>query len=67
MIIGYADTRKEEREISVYWLMAKAIYLAYSFTTNGWEKSWIVWLVAGVFYGAVAVIVRGVELNNKQK
>ena len=30
----------------VYWLLAVAIYLGYSFITNNWHISWIIWPVA---------------------
>lgn len=39
-----------------YWLLATAIFLGYSFITNDWGRSWIVWPVAGVLFGAVAAI-----------
>lgn len=41
---------------SIYWLVAVAGYLAYSFITNDWDKSWIVWPVAGVLYAVVATV-----------
>lgn len=41
---------------TVYWLVVVAGYLGYSFVTNDWRNSWIVWPVAGVLYVAVAVI-----------
>ena len=37
----------------VYWCTVTAIYLAWSFITMEWEKTWTIWPVAGVFYGAV--------------
>ncbi len=36
----------------IYWLIATAIYLAYSFVTQDWGSSWIVWPVAGILYPA---------------
>lgn len=37
---------------TAYWLIATAIYLGWSFWTNAWGITWIVWPVAGVmFYG----------------
>ena len=41
-----------------YWMIATAIYLGYSFYTNDWHRSWIVWLVAGVLFAALYGIVR---------
>lgn len=37
----------------IYWCSVTAIYLGWSFVTMEWEKTWIIWPVAGVFYGAV--------------
>lgn len=37
----------------IYWCSVTAIYLGWSFITMEWEKTWIIWPVAGVFYGAV--------------
>lgn len=41
---------------TVYWLVVVAGYLAWSFHTNDWEKSWIVWPVAGLIYAAVMTL-----------
>ena len=43
----------------VYWMMATAIYLVWSFQVN-FEVSWIVWPVAGVLYPAVLAVTRAV-------
>jgi hypothetical protein len=40
----------------VYWALAVAVYLGISFITGAWDKSWIVWPVAGVLYGGVAAL-----------
>lgn len=39
---------------AAFWLGMVAIYLAYSFITGDWRRSWIVWPVAGVLYAALA-------------
>ena len=44
----------------VYWLAATAIYLAWSFATDSWSSTWIVWPVAGVLYAAVCVVCRAI-------
>ena len=46
-----------------YWMLVTAAYLAWSFITHGWDKSWIIWPVAGVLYGAVYAVLRA--LNKK--
>ena len=37
----------------VYWGLVTAGYLAWSFLSNSWDRTWIVWPVAGVTYGAI--------------
>lgn len=54
----YSPANKEKNRIegifsSAYWLTATAIYLAWSFATNLWNDTWIVWPIAGVLYAAV--------------
>lgn len=41
----------------VYWTLALAGYLAYSFITNDWDRSWIVWPVAAVLFPAVTALI----------
>ena len=58
----YTKEKKEKqpfiRNISgIYWLIATAVYLAYSFITNNWGASWIVWPVAAVLFPAVIGII----------
>lgn len=43
-----------QRVAAVYWPVVTAAYLAYSFITNDWQRSWIIWPVAGVLFGAVS-------------
>lgn len=62
----YTREKKSRRTISntvgsVFWLVVVAIYLAYSFYTNEWKESWIIWPVAGVLYAAIAVICNAIE------
>ena len=48
----YAKGNKGKRNVVsiVYWPLATAIYLAYSFITGDWKRSWIIWVIAGVLY-----------------
>ena len=41
----------------IYWCLMCAIYLGFSFYTNDWGRSWILWPVAGCVFGAIAVAV----------
>lgn len=43
---------------TVYWLTAVAVFLAWSFATDDWQHTWIVWPVAGVLFPAVLSLVR---------
>lgn len=43
----------------VYWCVVVAVYLGYSFITNNWGMSWIIWPVAGVLFGAIKAISDG--------
>ena len=40
----------------IYWPIIVAIYLAWSFATDGWNTTWIVWPVAGVLFAAVTAV-----------
>ena len=50
------QNKKNQPIVTVYWLLATAIYLGWSFVTNDWHSTWIVWPVAGVLFGAVITI-----------
>lgn len=50
-----AAKRKRKWE-AIYWPLITAIYLAYSFWTMHWERSWIIWPVAAVF----SVVLSGI-------
>ncbi|MGN0479706.1 MAG: helix-turn-helix domain-containing protein [Hominenteromicrobium sp.] len=41
---------------TVYWLAATAVYLGWSFATDNWKSTWIVWPIAGVLFAAVMII-----------
>ena len=49
-------SRIKEKVSSAYWLFATAVYLGWSFWTNAWESTWIVWPVAGVLFAVVMCI-----------
>lgn len=42
----------------IYWCLATAIYLGWSFYTKRWDFTWLVWPVAGVLYAAAAGVMR---------
>ena len=51
----------------VYWAIALAVYLIWSFTTMRWEITWIVWPVAGVLYAAFREIMKAVVRAKESK
>ena len=62
----YAKSKKKGSGVSgaiktAYWLIVVAGYLAYSFATNDWKQSWIIWPVAGVLFAAVSVVCDTLE------
>ena len=40
-----------------------AIYLGWSFLTESWNISWIVWVIAGLLYGGLSTALRGIHKN----
>lgn len=44
----------------IYWAIATAIYLAWSFATMDWQTTWIVWPVAGVLYAAYKELMKAI-------
>lgn len=65
----YVRPRKRQNGVvgvisTVYWLAATAAYLLWTF--GPWwdaqpQRTWILWAVAGVLYGAVMALVRGIR------
>lgn len=58
----YSKIKKENQSTttaisSAYWLIATAIYLGYSLYTNNWGYSWIIWVIAGVIFPVIIIIV----------
>lgn len=58
------ENKEANKKISpfpgAYWLIVTAIFLGYSFYTDGWDRSWIIWPVAGVLFAAIYGILRAV-------
>lgn len=63
------ENKAVERRTSVfsgaYWCLMTAIYLAASFVTGRWDRTWIIWPVAGVLFAAVRGIVDSVIKGKK--
>lgn len=43
---------------SCYWLIVTAVYLIWSFSTQNWKTTWILWMAAGILYGALITILK---------
>ncbi len=50
--------KKASRYDGIYWALATAVYLTWSFITMRWELTWIVWPVAGVLFAAYREIMK---------
>lgn len=67
---GDYTSRKKERASksvlqAVYWPCVTAAFLAYSFITSDWGRSWIIWPVAGVLSAALDAIEGAVKKKKK--
>ena len=52
-----ANGKVIEKIAGIYWCVVTAIYLLWSFLTNDWGYTWLVWPVAGVLFGGIACTV----------
>ena len=43
---------------SVYWPVAAAIYLAWSFKTGNWHMTWIIWPMVGILFGVIETVTK---------
>ena len=59
-----AEAKKNQHVASIYWAAALTIYLAWSFITMEWHRTWIVWPIAGVAYGILTAVLRMVRSKN---
>ncbi|MBE6930573.1 MAG: helix-turn-helix transcriptional regulator [Ruminococcaceae bacterium] len=55
--VAAKQRRKRLQPVSTaYWSVATAAYLGWSFLSDAWEITWVVWPVAGVLYAAVMAL-----------
>ena len=52
------DSKKAAPIMGIYWTIVTAIFLAYSFITMDWQRSWIIWPVAGVLCGIIYEVMK---------
>lgn len=58
--------KKTERFAQIYWCSITAVYLGISFYTDAWERTWIIWPVAGVAFAACYGIL-GMILEKEER
>ena len=74
MLLQEGDYSREEKKrnrltstaAGVYWLLVTAGYLAWSFSIASWNRTWIVWPVAGVRFPAVMAVVGAIRSKNEK-
>lgn len=72
-LLQEGDFTKEQKEVNnklsffpgIYWCFVTALYLAISFISDSWDRSWIVWPVAGVLFAAVMGIAGSIVKRKK--
>lgn len=57
----FSEKGKQKNKIieaigTVYWLLATAIYLGWSFLTSNWHITWVIWPIAGVLFAVVELV-----------
>ena len=56
-----AENKRNETLTTVYWCAVTAGYLAWSFLSKAWDRTWIVWPIAGVCFGLVLAIANAIR------
>lgn len=57
----FSEKGKQKNKIveaigTIYWLLATAIYLGWSFLTSDWHITWVIWPIAGVLFAVVELV-----------
>lgn len=57
----FSDKGKRKNKINEaigtsYWLIATAVYLGWSFLTDDWHITWVVWPISGILFMAIRLI-----------
>ncbi len=42
---------------ALYWCIAAATYLLWSFLSGDWQRTWVVWPIAGLLFGGLAAVL----------
>ncbi len=51
----------------IYWAIATAVYLGWSFVNQRWDITWIVWPIAGVLFAAYHEIMKAIARARNKK
>lgn len=55
------EKKKSEKIIgaiaSIWWPLSVIIYLGWSFLTNDWQITWIVWPISGILFGGISGLI----------
>ena len=57
--------KRAGRYDGIYWALATAVYLGWSFVTMRWDFTWIVWPVAGVLFAVYHEIMKAIVRAKK--
>ena len=55
------DNKKKDTLSRVYWPIVTAIYLGWSFITNDWKITWVVWPVAALIFAGFVAALSGLQ------
>ena len=56
-----AENRRNEALTTIYWCAVTAGFLAWSFISGDWSRTWIVWPIAGVLFGLVIAVANALR------
>lgn len=50
---------------AIYWSLAVAVYLTWSFLTGDWDHTWVIWPIAGIICAPVMLLVKRFGKENE--
>ena len=56
-----AEKRRNSHIYSIYWAAVIALFLLISFLTGRWDRTWIIWPVAGVLCGLLSAVLHVIQ------
>lgn len=68
----YSPEKLKEDELTgriagPYWLLVVLVFLAWSFIGDAWDRSWMVWPIAGVLFGVIAATISAIRPAGKRR